>query len=124
MLARYDDGAVAAAERRVGTGRVIAWTTSLDDSWNDLRSKPVYLPLVHAVVKYLAQYEQESAWLTVGQVVDLSVLLKNRQDRVVVTPSTERVNVRSSEPGVLELNEQGVYEMRSADAQGRPSASP
>ena len=31
VLARYDDGAVAAAERRVGTGRVIAWTTTLDD---------------------------------------------------------------------------------------------
>ena len=47
VLARFDDGAVAAAEQRVGTGRVIAWTTTLDDSWNDLALKPVYLPLVH-----------------------------------------------------------------------------
>ena len=112
VLARFDDGAVAAAEKRVGTGRVIAWTTTLDDSWNDLALKPVYLPLVHQLVKYLARYEQPSAWLTVGQVVDLSALLKSRADRVVMTPSNERITVRSSEPGVLELNEQGLYEIR------------
>ena len=29
------------------------WTTSLDDRWNDLPKKPVYLPLVHQLVKYL-----------------------------------------------------------------------
>jgi hypothetical protein len=121
VLARFDDGAVAAAERRVGTGRVVVWSTSLDDSWNDLALKPVYLPLVHQLVKYLAQYEQPTAWQTVGQVVDLSSLLKGRADRVVVTPATERVTVPSNEPGLLELNEQGVYEIRSASA---PSARP
>jgi hypothetical protein len=120
VLARYDDGAVAAAEKRVGTGRVIAWTTTLDDSWNDLVVKPVYLPLVQQLVKYLARYEQPSAWLTVGQVVDLSARLKNRADRVVVTPSGERINVRSSESGVIELNEQGIYEIRSANSSAPP----
>jgi hypothetical protein len=120
VLARYDDGAVAAAEKRVGTGRVIALTTTLDDSWNDLVVKPIYLPLVHQVVKYLARYEQSPAWLTVGQVVDLSVMLKSRADRIVVTPSNERINVRSNEPGIVELNEQGLYDVRSGSGQERP----
>ena len=121
ILARYDDGAVTAAERRVGTGRVIAWSTSLDDSWNDLVIRPVYLPLAHQLVKYLARYEQTSAWQTVGQVVDLSLALKNRADRVVMTPSGERVRVPASESGLLELSEHGVYEVRSAaNASGRP----
>ena len=114
VLARFDDGAVAAAERRVGEGRVIALATTLDDSWTDLALKPVYLPLVHQLVKYLARYETPSAWLTVDQVVDLSVLLKGRADRVVVTPGGDRVNVPGSESGLLELREQGVYEVRSA----------
>jgi aerotolerance regulator-like protein/VWA domain-containing protein len=114
VIARYDDGAVAAAERRVGQGRVIAWTTSLDDSWNDFPRKPVYLPLIHQLVKYLARYEQPTAWRTVGQVVDLSALLKGRADRVVMTPAGERVTVPASEAGLVELNEQGVYEVRGA----------
>ena len=113
ILVRFDDGAVAAAERRVGTGRVIAWTTTLDNSWNDLATKPVFLPLVHQLVRYLARYEPPAAWLTVGQVVDLSATLKGRADRVVVTPSSERLTIPASEPGLLELAEAGVYEIRS-----------
>jgi hypothetical protein len=114
VLARFDDGAAAAVERRLGTGRVIALTTTLDDSWNDLALKPVYLPLLHQIVKYLARYEAPTAWLTVGQVVDLPTLLKSRADRVAVTPSGERVNVSGSGGGLLELNEHGVYEIYAA----------
>ena len=113
VLARFDDGAVAAAERRVGTGRVIALSTTLDNSWNSFALKPVYLPFVHQIVRYLARYEQPASWRTVGQVVDLSALLKSRADRVVVTPADERIRIPASEAGLLELNEQGTYEIRS-----------
>ena len=120
ILARYDDGTVAAAEKRIGTGRVVAWTTTLDDSWNDVPKRPVYLPLVQQLVKYLARYEQPTAWLTVGQVVDLSALLKSRADRVVMTPSGERIRVPANAPGLLELNEQGIYEIRTGSNSNRP----
>lgn len=121
VLARYDDGAVAAAERRIGTGRVIVWTSTLDDSWNDLAKRPVYLPLVQRMAMYLARYEQPTAWSNVGQVVDLSNALKSRADRVVIAPDGERTIVRSNEPGIIELNEQGVYEIRSAtNASAKP----
>jgi hypothetical protein len=43
VLARFDDGAVAAAERKVGQGRVIVWASALDDSYSD-PAKAVYLP--------------------------------------------------------------------------------
>jgi hypothetical protein len=48
------------------------------------------------------------------------VLLKSRADRVVMTPSGERIRVAASEPGLLELTEQGVYEVRTGSATGRP----
>jgi hypothetical protein len=121
VLAQYDDGGVAGAEKRIGTGRVVAWTTSLDDSWNDLPLKPVYLPLVHQLTRYLGQYEQTSAWSTVGQVVDLTAAYKAKTDRVVVTPANDRVRMPAGDSSVLELNEHGVYEIRSANnASGRP----
>jgi hypothetical protein len=123
VLARFDDGAVAAAERKVGAGRVIVWTSTLDDSWSDLALKPVFLPLVHQLVKYLAQYEPPSSWFTVGQVLDLSARLKSRTERVVVTPSNRRITQAAGAPGLLELNEQGVYEVRAAGVSGgRPEA--
>jgi hypothetical protein len=95
-------------------------TTTLDDSWSDIGRKPVYLPLVHQVVKYLARYEQPAAWHTVGQVVDLSTFLKSRAERTVITPSGERLRVAANEPGLIELNEQGVYEIRTGSTQSRP----
>jgi hypothetical protein len=119
VLARFDDGAVAAAERRVGAGRVIAWTSTLDDSWSDLAVKPVYLPLVHQLVRYLAHYEHPTSWLTVGQVVDLTASSRVRGERVVVTPSGRRLTLAAGAPGVLELDEQGVYEIRSPGAAAR-----
>jgi hypothetical protein len=110
VLARFDDGAVAAAERKVGLGRVIVWASALDDSYSDLPRKPVYLPLVHQLVKYLAQFESPRSWLTVGQVVDVSALTKARRNWLVITPSGKRV----TSAGPLELSEQGIYEVRPA----------
>ena len=110
VLARFDDGAVAAAERKVGAGRVIVWASALDDSYSDLPRKPVYLPLVHQLVKYLAQFESPRSWLTVGQVVDVSALTRARRNWLVITPSGKRV----TSAGPLELNEQGIYEVRPA----------
>jgi len=75
-------------------------------------------------VRYLAQYEQPAAWYTVGQVLDLTARAKTRADRIVVTPSGERITQSSlgeGNEGLLELTEQGIYEIRSAAAStGRP----
>jgi hypothetical protein len=121
VLARYDDGGVAAAERRIELGRVIVWTSTLDDSSTEIAVKPVFLPLVHQLVRYLGRYEQTPSWLTVGQVVDLSTSSKIRGDRVVVTPSGQRTTQRAGGPGLVELSEQGTYEVRAANAPaGRP----
>ncbi len=127
VLARFDDGAVAAAEQRTGLGRVIAWNTTLDDSWADLAKKPVFLPLVHQLTRYLARYEEPAAWRTVGQVLDLtagSILGGSRRDRVALTPSGRRLKVSTGTgPEFLELDEQGFYELRSTGAaEARPPA--
>lgn len=125
ILARYDDGAVAAAERRVELGRVIVWMSTLDDSSADLAVRPVFLPLVHQLVRYLGRYEQTPSWLTVGQVIDLKTAAANiRGDRVVVTPSGQRSTQRAGAPGLVELDEQGMYQVRAAGAaaSGRPQA--
>jgi hypothetical protein len=127
VLARFDDGAVAATEQKIGLGRVIAWNTSMDDSWSDLPTKPVFLPLVHQLMRYLGRYEEAPAWRTVGQVLDLtsgSILVGSRRDRVALTPAGKRVTLASgSGPEFLELDEQGFYELRSTGtAESRPPA--
>ncbi len=72
-------------------------------------------------MKYLAQFEPPRAWQTVGQVVDVASLTKSRANWVVVTPSGKRVRA----DGPLELDEQGVYDVRPAGgADGGTPARP
>jgi hypothetical protein len=72
ILARFDDGAAALVERRVGSGRALVLASTLDGVWNDLPVQPVFLPLVHQITRYAAGYAERRRWYTIGEVVDLT----------------------------------------------------
>jgi hypothetical protein len=123
-LARFDDGQAALLERRVGTGRVLMWTSTLDTTWTDLALKPVFVPFVHRVVRYLGAYREPRPWRTVGDVVDPGLQAPAQGSdvsRVALTPSGARISLDGDGPEVLELAEQGFYEFR---AQGRDADTP
>ena len=123
-LARFDDGQPALLERRVGTGRVLMWTSTLDTTWTDLALKPVFVPFVHRVVRYLGAYREPKPWRTVGDVVDPGLQAPAKGSdvaRVALTPSGTRISLDGDGPEVLELAEQGFYEFR---AQGRDAEAP
>ncbi|MGH9253909.1 MAG: BatA domain-containing protein [Vicinamibacterales bacterium] len=116
VLARFDGGAPALIERRIGAGRVLMWASTLDLSWNDFPLKPVYLPFIHRAARHLASYSEPAPWLTVGQVLDTSFgAARSPQPTsgVVLTPSGRRVAVDEEGAEVLELTEQGFYELRT-----------
>jgi hypothetical protein len=120
ILARFDAGAPALLERRTGTGRVLLWTSSLDLAWSDFPLKPVFLPFVHRSVRHLSAYAEPEPWSTVGQVLDTSFGASGAQvvNGVVITPSGRQVPVDDEGGGVLELTEQGFYELRSRAGEG------
>jgi hypothetical protein len=114
VLARFDAGSPAVLERRVGRGRVLLWASTLDVSWSDLPTKPVFLPFVHQAVRHLAGYTEPQPWLTVGQVFNTSTVAARGTagQRVVLTPSGRRLPLDDEGSDVLELTEQGFYEVR------------
>jgi hypothetical protein len=120
ILARFDAGAPALLERRTGTGRVLLWTSSLDLAWSDFPLKPVFLPFVHRSVRHLSAYAEPAPWSTVGQVLDASFGASGAQalNGVVITPSGRQVPVDDEGGEVLELTEQGFYELRSRAGEG------
>ena len=131
VLARFADGTVAMAERKVGAGRVIAFGSTLDGDWNDLVLKPVFVPLLHQVARYLGQVEEQPAWQIAGQVIDVSqrvaALTSGGTDErvtsaLVVAPGGDRQTVGGAAGSSVELREQGFYEVRpqGAAASGRP----
>ena len=120
--ARFDDGNPALLERRIGAGRVLLWASTVDTFWNDLAKKPVYLPFVHRMVQYLADYAPPTPWFLAGQVVNLAEhdvpgAGGAAADYVVMSPGGERQPVAVGErAGFLDLTEQGIYEVHDGDA--------
>ncbi|OFW09141.1 MAG: hypothetical protein A3H96_25210 [Acidobacteria bacterium RIFCSPLOWO2_02_FULL_67_36] len=127
VLARFDDGAPSLVERRVGGGRVLLWGSTLDLRWNDLPLKPVFLPFVHRAMTHLAAYAERPPWVTVGEVLEparpapVAGSAPRASTRVVLAPSGQRITLDGSGPDVVEIAEQGFYEIRG---QGRDGGSP
>ena len=118
VLARFDGTAPAVVERRVGAGRVVLFASTLDTSWSDLPTRGVFLPFVHQSMRYLSGYSEPRPWLSVGQVLDASsgALAKgDTRQRVVLTPSGRRVPLQDEGSDVMELTEQGFYELRGEE---------
>jgi hypothetical protein len=117
VLAKFDGTAPAVLERRVGNGRVVLWASALDTSWSDLPTRGVFVPFIHQSMRYLAAYTAPRPWLNVGQVLDASTaaLKQDAAQRVVLTPSGKRVPLQDEGSEVMELTEQGFYELRARD---------
>jgi hypothetical protein len=117
-LARFDDGAPALVERRVGSGRVLLLASTIDGVWNDLPVQPVFLPLVHQVVRYAAGYAERRRWYTIGEVVDLTrdpsgiASDSARGTLIAVSPSGGRTLIPPDRRPVIELGERGFHELR------------
>ncbi len=149
VLARFDTGEPALVERVAGRGRVIVFASTLDLSWNDLPLKAVFLPFIHQLGRHLSGFKEQPAWLTVGQVLDVtaaeiaagatSANVSAQGARTVVAPSGARRDLNSasstSAPGAsvdrsaaprgpasiaLEMVEQGFYEIRGAGRDAGP----
>jgi hypothetical protein len=69
VLARFGDGAAALVEaQREGGGRALLATFPIDPEWTTLPHDPVFVPILHEAIKYLARVESaESANLIVGE---------------------------------------------------------
>ena len=116
IVARFDDGRVALAERRVGRGRTLAWASTFDNVWNDLPLHAVWVPLVRQMVQHAAAWRDEPGWRTVGEAIDASGYAQGARadataEYVAVAPSGAQSRLTGAAP-TLELSEPGIWEIR------------
>lgn len=122
VLARFDDGAVALAEHRLGRGRILSWASSLDGLWNDLTRQAVFLPFLHQVAQYAAAYRAQPSAHAVGQSVELQDGAATDGDSTIVrwsveAPDGSRLAVGGEgAPRALELRQAGWYQVRRSGA--------
>jgi hypothetical protein len=130
VLARYDSGAAALVEGRLGDGRILLFTSTIDRDWNDLPIYPGFLPLLQQTVRYLAGRDRRGppAEVLVGhsaplpiQGGDLRLEVEGPEDKHFVFEAAEladRAQIRLNEveaPGFYRLfatNKNGSVEAR------------
>ncbi len=129
VVARYSDGAVALLERRVGQGRVLVLTTTLDTHWNDLALQPVFLPFLHQSLRYLTAFEASPNQSEIGSITDVmryaralagadaTVAAANDGPLIIETPSAREIRVSRQSP-LLALTEPGFYQVHQATPSG------
>ena len=124
VLARFDDGAVALAERRIGRGRVLLWTSSLDRAWTDLPVHPLFVPLLQRLVAYASAYGPPPPARTVGEVVDAQGLARVGDDLplLALAPDGSRLELPAGKRA-LSLEQSGFYTIRRRDADERVLAT-
>jgi hypothetical protein len=75
VLASFDDGTPALLERSAGAGKVLLWTSSLDNSWGDFPLHPVFVPVVQEIVRTTSGKRESIPYFEVGQPLDSRFLL-------------------------------------------------
>lgn len=53
VLLTYEGGIPALLERRIGNGRVLLWTSTLDLGWSNLPLQAIFMPFVQRITGYL-----------------------------------------------------------------------
>jgi hypothetical protein len=118
ILARFDGGDPALVEWRLGAGRLLLFATTLDATWNDLPLRPVYLPLVRQMTRYLVERDEPS-WHPVGAEITFPLEESDVRDGLgpqVEQPDGQRLRQVSRTPeGDLRMRPlvAGLYQVRS-----------
>lgn len=116
VLARWTSGDPAVIESSLGSGKVLLVTSSLDTSWNDLPLSPLYVPLIHQMLRYLRPVEAR-AWYRLGETIHVPGA--NPDAPIPIdSPSEKRLTMDEglSEDGTrLRARENGFYRLRYPD---------
>ena len=118
-LLRYEGGAPALVERRIGAGKVLVWTSTVDWTWTNLPLQSVFMPLTQQLVRYLGGDAGSSAARfdgVVGQPLRIP-LPELASEPEVIGPDGLPVSSRIEGSNLLfRPDEPGAYELRLPDA--------
>jgi hypothetical protein len=118
VLARLSNGTPLVLERKVGEGKVMAFTSTFDGANNDMPRHYAWVPFVQKSVAYLGGggSTEQPANLSVGEYVELRTGNEKGAQAEVQDPDGQRVLSlqESAQARNFQLTREGFYEVRSA----------
>ena len=117
VLAKLADDTPLLLEQPVGEGRVLVFTSPLDNVGNDFPVSTAFLPFVEQTADYLGGLDSGSSNFTTGAYVDLRTAKEKGAPVEVIGPDGKRALSlsESTKAQTFHLASEGYYEIRRAN---------
>jgi len=117
VIVRLGDQTPLLLEKRMGEGRVVLFTSGLDNLTNDFPLDPAFVPFIEQTARYLAGSERQGG----ARLVDAYLELRNAKERAQGVEITDPEGKRPLTLGEaasaqsFQLTEAGYYQLRLAN---------
>ncbi|MBV9760744.1 MAG: BatA and WFA domain-containing protein [Acidobacteriaceae bacterium] len=124
VLAKLADGSPLLVEESIGEGRLLIFTSSLDNSGNDFALHASFVPFVAQMGRYLAGGEETPSSVTAGTPVALRRTREKGTAADVIGPDgRHELSIKEGAQALtFELARAGYYEIQRADGRRTPIA--
>jgi len=131
VLLRFANGDPALVEKQWDAGRVLLFASSFDNVWSDFPLHPVFIPLVHQLVRYTAQLPVDPAAYRIPTTISLASYTLGRIGSAgktwdITGPDGKRVVPLEQErrADYLVLSQPGFYSLRLQEEEHWIAANP
>ncbi len=124
VVARLSDRTPLLIERKIGEGRALLFTSTIDNVSNDFPLYPSFVAFIDQSARYLASMEERNALMTVGNHVELRSAKEQAVSVEVIDPDGKRpLSLRESTLAQsFQLPREGFFEVRRANGRHEMAA--
>ena len=117
VIARLGDQTPLLLEKRIGEGRVMLFTSGLDNLTNDFPLNPAFVPFIEQSARYLAGSERHAGARPVDAFLELRSAKETAQGVEVTDPAGNRPLTlkEAASAQSFQLTETGYYQLRLAN---------
>jgi hypothetical protein len=117
VIARLGDQTPLLLEKRIGEGRVVLFTSGLDNLTNDFYQNAAFVPFIEQTARYLAGSERQGGARPVDAYLELRNAKEKAQGVEVTDPEGKRPLSLSEAASAqsFQLTEAGYYQLRLAN---------
>jgi hypothetical protein len=117
VIARLGDQTPLLLEKRIGEGRVVLFTSGLDNLTNDFPLQPTFVPFIEQTARYLGGSERQGGARLVDAYLDLRTVREQGQGVEVTDPEGKRPLTldEAASAQSFQLSEAGYYQLRLAN---------
>ena len=111
VLMRLENDVPLLIERRLGKGRLLVLTAGLDNRWNDLPIRPVFVGFIIEAARYLSGVDRVTKSFTAGDTLTLS-LVEGASGQVLDPEGNAVLSLAgTTRAQQIKLNKPGYYEV-------------